>query len=217
MSHRDTPILHKSGKSFGTSTSHWNPNCSSNISTTVFSRFQLRVRPALIAVLCAFALPAATLEQLSLNQLSQSATSIVRATVADSYTTVINSTVYTHYTLRVAEAWKGVPAAEVLVPGGISGNLRQAFPGIPQLSPGSEYVLFLWKSSSTGITHLVGLSQGLFQVARQADGSALATRAQIGEMMLDASGKKVADRAITLVLSDMRTRVHLATSQAVLR
>ena len=117
----------------------------------------------------------------------------------------------------MAEALKGVPAAEVLVPGGISGNLRQAFPGIPQLSPGSEYVLFLWKSSSTGITHLVGLSQGLFQVARQADGSALATRAQIGEMMLDASGKKVADRAITLVLTDMRTRVHLTTSQAVLK
>lgn len=181
------------------------------------SRFQPCVRAALVAVLCACAVPAATLEQLSLDQLSQNATSIVRATVAGSYTTVINSTVYTHYTLRVAEAWNGVPAGEVLLPGGISGNLRQSFPGVPQLSPGSEYVLFLWKSSSTGITHLVGLSQGLFQVGKQADGSALATRAQIGEMMLDASGKKVADRAVTLALTDMRTRVHLATSQAVIK
>lgn len=181
----------------------------------MFSRLQSCARAALVAVLCVCAAPAATLEQLSMDQLSHSATSIVRATVAGSYTTVINSTVYTHYTLRVAEAWKGVPASEVLVPGGISGNFRQVFPGVPELAAGSEYVLFLWKSQTTGITHLVGLSQGLFQVEKQADGSALATRAKIGEMMLDASGKKVADRAVTMALPDMRNRVRFATTPAV--
>ncbi len=181
----------------------------------MFSRIQSCVQAALVAVLCVCAAPAATLEQLSMDQLSQGATSIVRATVVGSYTTVINSTVYTHYTLRIADAWKGIPASEVLVPGGISGNFRQSFPGVPQLAAGSEYVLFLWKSQSTGITHLVGLSQGLFQVEKQADGSSLATRAKIGEMMLDAAGKKVADRAVTMVLTDMRSRVRLATAQAV--
>ena len=151
----------------------------------------------------------ATLEQLSMEQMSQNATSIVRATVAGSYTSISNSTVYTHYTLRTVETWKGVAAGEVMVPGGTFGNVRQVFPGVPQLKPGSEYVLFLWKSS-TGITHLVGLTQGLFEVDRQTDGSSLATRAKIGEMMLDASGRKVADKAVSLVLTDMRSRVRLA-------
>ncbi len=181
----------------------------------MLSRVQFCVRAAFLAVVGTFVAQAATLEKLSMDQLSQNATSIVRATVAGSYTSVINSTVYTHYTLRIAETWKGVAANEVLVPGGTSGDLRQVFPGVPQLAAGSEYVLFLWKSSATGITHLVGLSQGLFQVDRQQDGSALATRAKIGEMMLDASGKKVADSAVTMVLTDMRSRVRIATSTAV--
>jgi hypothetical protein len=152
---------------------------------------------------------AATLEQLTMEQMSQSATSIVRASIAGSYTSVSANTVYTHYTLRTIEAWKGVPASEVMVPGGVAGNVRQVFPGVPELKIGAEYVLFLWKSS-TGITHLVGLTQGLFEVERQQDGSALATRAKIGEMMLDSTGHKVADKAVTLVLTDMRSRVRLA-------
>lgn len=180
---------------------------------------QLRMRLVFLAAalaLGALQVPGATLEQLSMDQMAQKATSIVRATVADSYTNVINSTVYTHYTLRTAETWKGVPAGEVMVPGGVSGGLRQTFPGVPVLTPGTEYLLFLWKSS-TGITHLLGLTQGLFEVAKQADGSSLATRAKIGEMMLDASGNKVADRAITMVLTDMRSRVRLVAGTGSLK
>lgn len=183
---------------------------------------QLRKMAVLAALACGAALfsgapaTAATLEQLSMEQMSQSATSIVRATVAGSYTSVSGSTVYTHYTLRTIDAWKGVPASEVMVPGGVAGSIRQVFPGVPELKTGAEYVLFLWKSS-TGITHLVGLTQGLFQVERQSDGSALATRAKIGEMMLDSTGRKVADKAVTLVLTDMRSRVRLAAGSGALK
>jgi hypothetical protein len=125
---------------------------------------------------------------------------------------VVNATVYTHYKLRSAEVWKGAPASEVMVPGGQSGKFQQSFPGVPELSTGREYVLFLWKSS-TGITHLLGLSQGLFELPPQAAASSLATRAKIGEMMLDASGKKVADRAVTISLSDLRSKVQSAAGR----
>lgn len=182
----------------------------------MLSWLQLRVNVAIVALVCALPVSAATLEQLSMEQMSESATSIVRATIAGSYTSISNSTVYTHYTLRIAETWKGVAAGEVMLPGGTAGAVRQVFPGVPQLTVGTEYVLFLWKSS-TGITHLVGLTQGLFEVDRQADGSALATRAKIGEMMLDASGRKVADKAVSMVLTDMRSRVRLAAGMGAVK
>jgi hypothetical protein len=160
------------------------------------------------AMFACLAAPAATLEQLSIDQMSHSATGIVRARVTGSYTSVISSTIYTHYKLQVTEIWKGNTATEVMLPGGVSGSYRQSFPGIPELRTGPEYVLFLWKSSSTGITHLLGLTQGLFNVGQQADGTAIAFRPKIGEMMLDAAGRKVADQAISMRMADMKTRVR---------
>jgi hypothetical protein len=157
---------------------------------------------------------AATLQQLSMDQMAQSATGIVRARVTGSYTSVISSTIYTHYKLQVTEVWKGNTATEVMLPGGVSGAHRQSFPGIPELQAGAEYILFLWKSSSTGITHLLGLTQGLFNVSEPGDGSATAFRPKIGEMMLDAAGRKVADQAISMKLADMKTRVRQPNTAA---
>src|SRR5580698_1807744 len=107
---------------------------------------------------------AATLQQLSLDQITQSATAIVRARVTGSSASFTGSTIYTHYKLQVSEVWKGSGATEVVLPGGVAGGYRQSFPGVPVLNTGAEYVLFLWRSGSTGITHLVGLTQGLFNV-----------------------------------------------------
>ena len=104
---------------------------------------------------------AATLQQLSMDQMTQSATAIVRARVTGSSASFTGSTIYTHYTLQISETWKGTPGTDVMLPGGVSGRYRQSFPGIPALQTGSEYVLFLWKSSTTGITHIIGLNQGI--------------------------------------------------------
>jgi hypothetical protein len=150
---------------------------------------------------------AVTLQQLSLDQMTQSATAIVRARVTASSASLTGSTIYTHYSLRVTESWKGFTPAEVMLPGGIANGQRQSFPGVPQLTVGTEYVMFLWTSSATGITHLVGLTQGLFNLSQQSDGSTLATRPLVGEMMLDAAGRKVADQAVQMPLTTMRTQV----------
>ena len=157
--------------------------------------------------LCVTAAQAVTLQQLSLDQMTQSATSIVRARVTASSASLTGSTIYTHYSLQVTETWKGFMPAEVMVPGGIANGLRQSFPGVPQLIVGTEYVMFLWTSSTTGITHLVGLTQGLFNLSQQSDGSTLATRPLVGEMMLDAAGRKVADQAVQMPLTTMKAQV----------
>jgi hypothetical protein len=163
----------------------------------------------LALILCAWTASTAnavTLEQLSLDQLAQSATAIVRARVTSSSASYTGSTIYTHYKLQTSETWKGFPATEVMIPGGVANGYRQSFPGVPELQSGSEYVLFLW-TSSTGITHLVGLSQGIFNVSQLLDGTLQVSRAQIGETMLDSSGQKVKDQAVQMQLLDMKSRV----------
>ncbi len=157
---------------------------------------------------------AATLQQLSMEQMTQDATAIVRARVTGSTASFTGSTIYTHYKLQVSESWKGAAPAEVMLPGGVAGGYRQSFPGVPVLHAGSEYVLFLWTSASTGITHLVGLTQGLFDVTPQPDGSILATRARIGETILDTSGREVKDHAVRTKLTDMKTRVRRVSAEA---
>jgi len=150
---------------------------------------------------------AATLQQLSLDQMTQSATAIVRARVTGSSASFTGSTIYTHYKLQISEIWKGAPAAEVMLPGGVANGYRQSFPGVPALQPGTEYVLFLWTSSTTHITHVLGLSQGIFNVIRQVDGSMEIDRPAIGETMLDATGHPVRDQAVRMQLSDMKAQV----------
>ncbi len=147
------------------------------------------------------------MQQLSLDQMSQSATAIVRAKITGSISSFTGSTIYTHYKLQVSETWKGFAPAEVMVPGGTANGYRQDFPGMPVLQTGTEYVLFLW-TSSTGITHLVGLSQGLFNVAPLSDGTLQVNRPAIGENLFDASGKPVRDHGMQMQLSDMRSRVN---------
>jgi hypothetical protein len=155
-------------------------------------------------------LEAATLQQLSLDQMTQSATAIVRARVTGSSASFTGNTIYTYYKLQIRETWKGFPAAEVMLPGGIANGYRQSFPGVPQLQTGSEYVLFLWTSSATGITHLVGLTQGLFNVTAQAGGTALVSRPASADTMLDANLHTVTDKAVSMNLATMKSRVSQA-------
>ncbi|MDP9171799.1 MAG: hypothetical protein M3N54_14375 [Acidobacteriota bacterium] len=162
---------------------------------------------AFIALTVCAAAPAATLQQLSMDQMTQSATAIVRARVTGSSASFTGSAIYTHYKLQIIETWKGFATSEVMLPGGTARGFKQSVSGVPNLQVGSEYVMFLWTSSSTGITHLVGLTQGLFGLTQQADGSMMAGRSEIGETMLDASGASVRDQAVRMNLSDMKSRV----------
>jgi hypothetical protein len=155
----------------------------------------------------AFCLSAATLQQLSLDQIGDSATAIVRAKIVSAATSFSGSTIYTHYKIQASETLKGQVPAEFVLPGGVSGHYRQSFPGVPALAPGAEYVLFLWTSPSTGLTFPVGLTQGIFDVSSQKDGSAVLSRQPIGELMLDGSGRPVIDRPPQTALSALRTRI----------
>jgi hypothetical protein len=119
-------------------------------------------------------------------------------------------TIYTHYRLDVLEVWKGSAVSEVTMPGGTANGQRQSFPGVPELRTGAEYVLFLWKSPKTGTIQTLGLTQGIFEISKQPDGTMTANRRQSGELMVNAAGQRVSDRALRLGVTEMRARIHRA-------
>jgi hypothetical protein len=163
-----------------------------------------------LATSSAALLPAATLQKLSLDDMIQKSTAIVRARVLSSYAGQHGPIIYTHYRLQVSEWWKssGATALEVVVPGGSAGGVRQTFSGAPQLVSGGDLVLFLWTGSS-GLTHIIGLSQGLFKVSLNTSGESVATRGASTERMIDpANGLSVSDRSVTFRLSDLRKQVR---------
>ncbi len=152
---------------------------------------------------------ATTLEQLSVDQMIQQSTAIVRAKVTGSYAANRNGTIYTYYRLQVTENLKATTLAniEVAVPGGVLGKVMQSVAGSPTLATGGDYVLFLWTSRS-GLTQVIGLSQGAFDVKSGASGNPVLSRAPVSAQMLNSDGQVVVDQGVTLDLTALRVRLH---------
>lgn len=151
---------------------------------------------------------ATTLLKMSMNDLIAQSTHIVRARITGSRTAAVGQDIYTYYQLQVSETLKhgAILPAEVAIPGGVYGNLRQIGVGSPVLVQGQEYVLFLWTGRS-GMTQVIGLSQGMFNLKQDASGETVLNRPAIADQMLDKSGKPVTDTAVTIKWSDLRGRI----------
>ena len=155
-----------------------------------------------------------TMQQLSTDDLAVKSTAIVRGHVVDSYTALVGSTVYTHYHVAVTETWKGAASStvDVALPGGTASGIRQTYAGVPQLSTGTDYLLYLWTSPVSGITMPTGFSQGIFAVTSDPSSNLMISRSATAESMLDSSGRPVQDQAVLMRLADMKT--HVATALA---
>jgi len=157
-------------------------------------------------------LQSATLQQLSMTDLIAKSTAIVRGTIQASYAAFSGPVIFTHYSVQVTEKWKGSAGAtvDVAVPGGVVSGIRQTYPGAPQFQPGDQYVLFLWTGKS-GMTQIMGFSQGAFEVAQDGSSDPSLTRNPSHELMLDpATHRQVTDRLLTMRLSELRAQVASA-------
>jgi hypothetical protein len=152
---------------------------------------------------------ASTLQELTMDEMIQQSTAIVRAKILGSHAVVRGRDIYTYYQLQVLENLKSVSAKELglAVPGGTAAGLRQRVGGAPELNAGGEYVIFLW-TSRTGLTQIIGLSQGLFGVMRNSAGKAVLVRPATTELVVDKSGRAIADRGINTSLSDLRSKIQ---------
>jgi hypothetical protein len=162
------------------------------------------------------ALQGSTLQQLSLDDMIQKSTSIVRGKAHLTSASFRGSIIYTHYQVQVSEVYKGTPGAQldVAVLGGFSNGVRQIFAGAPTLAEGQDYVLFLW-TSKTGLTQVIGLSQGLFAVTPNTAGQLMVLRSASTEPMLNTQGRPVADSDIRMQLSDLRSQIRATLAAGV--
>src|ERR1700736_3721117 len=118
----------------------WNP---------IDMRVRTRLLTGLMLILSIIApAGATTLERLTLDDMAQKSTAIVRARVTGSHAGTRGTNIYTYFELQVIESWKsaektsGPTTTEVAVPGGAFDGVRQSVTGAPELKPGQEYVLF---------------------------------------------------------------------------
>ena len=151
----------------------------------------------------------ATLQQLSLDDMIAQSTAIVRGKVTGSYAATSGPVIYTFYAIQVTEQFKGPTKSgwTVAVPGGTANNLRQTFPGAPQFNTGDEFVFFLWTGRS-GLTQVIGLTQGLFKLSTVSSADPVATRAASSELMFErGTGRQVKDQTLVMNLSELRSRI----------
>jgi len=167
------------------------------------------------ASLCALALaPAAfatTMLEQDVDALTKSADAVVRARVLSSQArwTSDHARIVTDTELEVLDAWKGRPAARVVVmqPGGIVGELGQKVDGAAKFQPGEEVVLFL-EARGDRFT-VAGMAQGAFHLARSTDGKTVFARQALDEaLLLDPITRQPVSGAKTvLTLEQLKSRV----------
>lgn len=151
---------------------------------------------------------ATTLQLLSTDQMIRQSTAVVRVKVAGSTATLRGRNIYTVYQLTVLETLKNGPdTSSVAIPGGTAGAIRQMVAGAPTLIAGQEYVIFLW-TSRTGLTQIIGLSQGLFSVGQDASGNAVLTRPAAAGVVVNPGGAPVPASAVTMTLAALRSEIQ---------
>ena len=164
-----------------------------------------------LLVACFAAVQGSTLQQLSLSDMILKSTLIVRGTPQLNYSQFRGSIIYTHYTVEVSQVYKGLVRTrqvDFAVPGGISTGMRQVFSGIPGIVNGKDYIFFLW-TSKTGLTQIIGLSQGLFMVSKDTTGHMIVQRPAATETMLNAAGQPVADSNLQMNLGDLINQIYV--------
>jgi hypothetical protein len=148
----------------------------------------------------------ATLEKLTVEEMAQKSTLIVRGRVIGCSGEMQGAVIYTACTVSVTERWKGSSGSEVrfVIPGGRARGLIQTFTGTPKLENRAEYVLFLWAGRS-GVNQVIGMSQGVFSL-----GGDTASRKATSERMVNKAGVEVEDEALTVGVTELRERVRQA-------
>ncbi len=131
-----------------------------------------------LVMLAAYNTPvhATTVEAMSLRRMATEAPSIVHGTVVaiSSRWTENRSIIVTEIRIAVHEVLKGDDVSEIVVtqPGGTVGSLRVDADGAVSFREGEEAILFLGRSPR-GLTYVVGLSQGRFDVVVDRQGRKL--------------------------------------------
>lgn len=164
---------------------------------------------------CIVAISASTLQKLTLEQMTEKSTDVVLAKVSQCAPEKKGKLVFTTCSLDVAERWKTSSdhhASKVSLPGGSFQGTHQQFSGVPVIKPDTHYVFFLWTGPS-GMTQIIGLSQGAIAIEKSREGVSLAVRTPTRSRLLSTHGKAVWDEGVDLQLEELRRIVRKVVSR----
>lgn len=164
-------------------------------------------------VLTCLSASGATLEQMSLEDLAQESTSVVRGQAGATRTERVGPLIYTFTTFQVDETLKGEPIrqVEIALPGGTIGDVSQRFGGVPKLETGKNYLIFLWQGPS-GRTQITGLTQGLFDIEQQPDGPVASRKPSSDVLIAPGVDGLVKNELLRLPLPEMMQRIRTSLS-----
>jgi len=125
----------------------------------------------LLVILVAAPASATTLVRMSLDQLAEASTEIIRAHVLSQQTdwNPQHTRIYTYTTLTLDQTYKGDPPSFPVIqqPGGTVGKTRLFVAGTVQFHPQTGYLLFLERAPADGSRFLlVGMVQGAYKIFR---------------------------------------------------
>jgi hypothetical protein len=147
-----------------------------------------------LVVVTPAALQATTQVPVEFGEMVQGSQLVVHGRVVDvrGQQTSDRRSIETVVTLAVTEALKGQPGDTVTfrMPGGEVGRYRRVVVGVPQFTAGEDVIVFL-RGAPPAVPMVFGLHQGLFRVARTADGRAVVAR---GMLPLDTFAREVRAR-----------------------
>ncbi len=125
---------------------------------------------ALLFILSAAPAAATTLVHLSLEQLSQASSDVVRGRAVsqesrwnDAHTQIVTLT-----TVEVEQTLKGSAGQTMVIeqPGGAVGNLRVRVAGTVNFRRGASYFLFVEPAGGAGVHRVTGMAQGAYRIYR---------------------------------------------------
>jgi Na+/citrate or Na+/malate symporter len=167
-------------------------------------------------ILLIAAAQATTVVPMSVEELTEAATSVVEAQADDSWSqwNAQHTTIYTYTRVTVLRTLKGpaVPAFVVKQLGGIVAGVGQTVPGVRRFIPGESVLLFLRPSAAgDGTQIVVGLMQGHFRIYRARGGFLAVTNGLPGHAANGVSALRrgaIADyRGTTMALDELESRV----------
>jgi hypothetical protein len=139
---------------------------------------------------------ATTLVRMSLRQLSQASSTIVRGRVVteEARWNQNHTRIMTYTTIAVDQTLKGEPPSTLVIeqPGGTVGNFHVHVPGAAYLQPREEYVLFLEPAEKQQTFQMVGMLQGAFRIVHDRNDPERRVILPLGELSTGSGAQSIA-------------------------
>jgi hypothetical protein len=172
-----------------------------------------------VVLLSASALSATSALQLDLETLTEKSELIIVGTVnsRECRWDAAKAGIWTHHDVTVSETLKGTHEAkrDVVIRGGVVGEIGQHVSGAGNLEDGAKYVFFLWKDDD-GRYRLQGMIQGAFKVS-EVEGVEHAKNSLSGLTLVDPDTmqpRKDEAAALEYTLTELKKNVAKLTKEA---